>query len=144
MTNEAFQLTVFRRSGELWVSPAVLSATGFQALNGVIPVRSPEQLATALREATDQATAAQSRPRETRFPQGTSYWEAAGVPSFEEFLAGLVACVILRYREETVIEYWETDRRGKMLEIRKTVHEGPPDMPLDEVARIVRGVLEPS
>jgi len=134
---EAFEIKVFRRNGQLWVSPSVVADVGIKSLPGFLRVDSPVDLPRALEEATALALEAQKLPRSERFPPGRPFWEVAGARSWEEFLRGTTAVAIMRSQAQTRIAHLVRHRETPMLVPDGAWRELPPDLPLSEVARIV-------
>ncbi|MGE5186597.1 MAG: hypothetical protein ACM31C_31290, partial [Acidobacteriota bacterium] len=112
---EAYELTIFRRAERFWVSPSVLSDTGFQSLPGIIAVADLRDLARALEEGAAQAEAAQQRPKAERFPPGKDFFIAAGAKSWTDFLRGATAVVVWRTPKRTRVEANGPDADGEML-----------------------------
>lgn len=138
---EAYELTVYRRRGRFWVSPSVLSDTGFESLPGIIPVEDLRDLERALEEGSAQAEAARQRPTTERFPPGTPFFIAAGGRSWTDFLRGATAVVVWRTPERTRVELHAPDAAGEMLVPAGVEREYPADMPLRAVAEVVRELM---
>ena len=138
---EPYEITIYRRDGKLWVSPGIASDTGFDSLNGIIPVERPEDLASALEQAAAQAESALRLPPDQRFPPGMPFWEAAGVRSWNEFVRGTTAVVVTRLDDSTLVQYDVPDPKHPMLVATNTSREYARDASLAEVARAALGLF---
>jgi len=148
MTQPAIQLMVFRRNGQVLVTPWALSDTGFDALHELIPV-GPERdgLLKALELGESHARAASKRPLDKRFPTGTPYWQQAGCKTYEQFARGANAISIVRDDELTELAYQVPDDRGALVALDDAETRGlavalGPGTPMTDVAGAVQQIFE--
>jgi len=141
---EPYSLDVFRWKGQLFVSPAVGSPLGFKNLSGVIAVASREKLLPALEEARARVEAALARPKAERFPDGPSYFVAAGAATWSEFVRDAISVSISYRRNDTEISVLVRDPNHKRLEVTDAwpTTTYPVDLPLGDAARVVSKLLE--
>lgn len=141
---EACLIKIFRRNGELFVSPSVGSAVGFQSLPGVIRVDHRDELIPALEAARAQIEEAWARPKDQRFPDGTPFFLAAGASSWEDFVRGTVSVGVRYGTKDTKISVQVPDPNNKRLEATDSTPEKtyPPDLPLADAAAEMLKLLD--
>jgi len=142
--SEAYMITIYRRNGKLFVSPAVGSTLGFENLPGVIAVGGREELVPALEAAHAQVEAAWRRPKAERFPEGPEYFLAAGAASWTDFLRGTVAVSVRYGTKDTKITVLLPDPNRKWLEAadKPPSTTYPVDLPLADAASLALKLLD--